>query len=158
MRVRPLSRQTFFPTIPIFLFAGIKNNRVDKVKASRSCGIEKSNIVWYTKLRKNNKNAEVNMTETEYGNKVRHHADICKELNEIYAQKNHDYGDSFGKGYTEYGMVMAVIRLEDKLNRLKSLIKAESLVKDESINDTLMDLANYAIMTVIERERTITNE
>ena len=98
------------------------------------------------------------MTETEYGNKVRHHADICKGLNEIYAQKNHDYGDSFGKGYTEYGMVMAVIRLEDKLNRLKSLIKAESLVKDESINDTLMDLANYAIMTVIERERTITNE
>lgn len=98
------------------------------------------------------------MTEAEYGNKVRHHADICKELNEIYAQKNHDYGDSFGKGYAEYGMVMAVIRLEDKLNRLKSLIKAESLVKDESINDTLMDLANYAIMTVIERERAITNE
>ena len=97
------------------------------------------------------------MTETEYSNKVRHHADICEELNEIYARKNHDYGDSFGKGYAEYGMVMAVIRLEDKLNRLKSLIKAESLVK-ESINDTLMDLANYAIMTVIERERTTTDE
>ena len=94
------------------------------------------------------------MTETDYSNKVRHHADICEELNEIYARKNHDYGDSFGKGYAEYGMVMAVIRLEDKLNRLKSLIKAEALVKDESINDTLMDLANYAIMTVIERERT----
>ena len=98
------------------------------------------------------------MTETEYSNKVRHHADICEELNEIYARKNHDYGDSFGKGYAEYGMVMAVIRLEDKLNRLKSLIKAEPLVKDESINDTLMDLANYAIMTVIERERTTTDE
>ena len=98
------------------------------------------------------------MTETDYSNKVRHHADICGELNEIYARKNHDYGDSFGKGYAEYGMVMAVIRLEDKLNRLKSLIKAESLVKDESINDTLMDLANYAIMTVIERERTTTDE
>ena len=98
------------------------------------------------------------MTETEYSNKVRHHADICEELNEIYARKNHDYGDSFGKGYAEYGMVMAVIRLEDKLNRLKSLIKAESLVKDESMNDTLMDLANYAIMTVIERERTTTDE
>ena len=98
------------------------------------------------------------MTETDYSNKVRHHASICEELNEIYARKNHDYGDSFGKGYAEYGIVMAVIRLEDKLNRLKSLIKAESLVKDESINDTLMDLANYAIMTVIERERTTTDE
>lgn len=79
------------------------------------------------------------MTETEYSNKVRHHASICEDLNEIYARKNHDYGDSFGKGYAEYGMVMAVIRLEDKLNRLKSLIKAESLVKDESINDTLIN-------------------
>ena len=59
MRVRPLSRKTFFPAISIFLFAGIKNNRVDKVKASRSCGIEKSNIVWYTKLRKNNKNGSL---------------------------------------------------------------------------------------------------
>ena len=98
------------------------------------------------------------MTETEYSNKVRHHASICEDLNEIYARKNHDYGDSFGKGYAEYGMVMAVIRLEDKLNRLKSLIKAEALVKDESINDTLMDLANYDIMTVIERERTATDE
>ena len=98
------------------------------------------------------------MTETDYSNKVRHHASICEDLNEIYARKNHDYGDSFGKGYAEYGMVMAVIRLEDKLNRLKSLIKAETLVKDESINDTLMDLANYAIMTVIERERTATDE
>lgn len=98
------------------------------------------------------------MTETEYNNKVRHHADICEELNEIYARKNHDYGDSFGKGYAEYGIVMAVIRLEDKLNRLKSLIKAEALVEDESIEDTLMDLANYAIMTVIERERTTADE
>ena len=98
------------------------------------------------------------MAETDYSNKVRHHASICEELNEIYARKNHDYGDSFGKGYAEYGMVMAVIRLEDKLNRLKSLFKAEALVKDESINDTLMDLANYAIMMVIERERTATDE
>lgn len=93
-----------------------------------------------------------------FPSKVQHHAQICQKLNEIYAQKNHDYGDSFGKGYAEYGMVMAVIRLEDKLNRLKSLLKAEALVKDESINDTLMDLANYAIMAAIERERTITDE
>jgi hypothetical protein len=47
---------------------------------------------------------------------------------------------------------MSCIRLEDKLNRLKALtIKNQSQqVKDESVEDTLMDLANYAIMTVIE--------
>lgn len=106
-------------------------------------------------IQKENKMAEI--TDI-FPSKVQHHAQICQKLNEIYAQKNHDYGDSFGKGYAEYGIVMAIIRLEDKLNRLKSLRTADSLVRDESINDTLMDLANYAIMTVIERERAITDE
>lgn len=80
------------------------------------------------------------------------HANICSELTELYKRKNHDYGDSFGKGFHEYGMVMPVIRLEDKLNRLKSLLNANAQVSDESIDDTLMDLANYAIMTLVERE------
>lgn len=60
-------------------------------------------------------------------------------------------GDSFGKSYKEYGLTMSCIRLEDKLNRLKSLnYNKFSKVNDESIEDTLMDLANYAIMTLIE--------
>lgn len=77
------------------------------------------------------------------------HMEICKELNSLYRRKNHDYGDSFGKGFKEYGMVMPIIRLEDKLSRLKALITTENKV-DESIEDTLMDLANYSIMTLIE--------
>lgn len=81
--------------------------------------------------------------------KAQKHMEICKELNNLYKIKNHDYGDSFGKGFKEYGIIMPIIRLEDKLSRLKTLIKAESKV-DESIEDTLMDLANYAIMTLIE--------
>ena len=83
--------------------------------------------------------------------KVLLHALICDKLNVLYERKNHDYGDSFEKGYGEYGMTMPVIRLEDKLNRLKSLLKSDARVQDESIEDTLMDLANYAIMTLIER-------
>lgn len=79
------------------------------------------------------------------------HEDICKELNDLYKRKNADYGDSFGKSYKEYGEVMAVIRLEDKLNRFKNLIKNNQCVLDENIDDTLIDLANYAIMTLIER-------
>ena len=84
--------------------------------------------------------------------KAAKHADICKALNEMYRRKNADYGDSFGKSYQEYGMTMACIRLEDKLNRLKSLCKKEAQVQDESLEDTLMDLANYAIMTLVERK------
>lgn len=83
--------------------------------------------------------------------KINCHKAICEELNEIYQAKNKDYGDSFGKSFIEYGLTMACIRLEDKLNRLKALNKnQEQQVKDESIEDTIMDLANYAIMTVIE--------
>lgn len=80
----------------------------------------------------------------------RHHR-ICGLLTDIYEKKNADYGDSFAKSYREYGLTMACIRLEDKLNRLKALRTKDAMVDDETIEDTLMDLANYAIMTLIER-------
>jgi hypothetical protein len=54
----------------------------------------------------------------------------------------------------EEGMAMPRIRMSDKLNRFKTLSRAENQeVKDESIRDTLIDLANYAIMTVMEIDR-----
>lgn len=84
--------------------------------------------------------------------KAINHDVICQKLTDLYISKNRDYGDSFGNGFKEYGMMMPVIRLEDKLNRIKSLIKNEAAVKDESLIDTLMDLANYSIMTIIELE------
>ena len=84
-------------------------------------------------------------------NKIEIHKNICDSLNDLYKKKNQDYGDSFSKSYKEYGLTMSLIRLEDKLNRLKSLNKnGNAQVKDESIQDTLMDLANYAIMTILE--------
>jgi len=86
--------------------------------------------------------------------KVEKHKEICEELNTLYEQKNKDYDDSFGKSYETYGMSMPCIRLEDKLNRLRALtLKGnQQQVKDESVIDTLKDMANYAIMTVIEME------
>lgn len=84
---------------------------------------------------------------------VLRHQQVCKELNELYERKNHDYGDSFHLTYQKWGLPMAAIRLEDKLQRFETLIRAESRVKDESVRDTLIDLANYAIMTVMELDR-----
>ncbi len=86
--------------------------------------------------------------------KVAKHNEICNELNTLYEQKNKDYDDSFGKSYQTYGMAMPCIRLEDKLNRLRALtLKGnQRQVKDESVIDTLKDMANYAIMTIIEME------
>ena len=85
--------------------------------------------------------------------KLEQHVEICKTLNDIYKRKNHDYGDSFGETYRKLGIISAVTRLTDKYNRLVSLStkdKSEQLVNDESIMDTLYDMANYAIMTIIE--------
>lgn len=85
--------------------------------------------------------------------KVEHHARICEEINKLYERKNHDYGDSFHQTFAEEGMAMARIRLGDKFSRFKTLSRGgERKVNDESIRDTLIDLANYAIMTVLEME------
>lgn len=74
--------------------------------------------------------------------KVQRHAEICKEINRLYEQKNHDYGDSFHQTFVEEGMAMARIRLGDKLSRFKTLSRGcEQKVNDESIRDTLIDLA-----------------
>ena len=85
--------------------------------------------------------------------KTERHSDICKEINALYAMKNHDYGDSFHQTFVEEGMAMARIRLGDKFSRFKTLSRGGGQkVNDESIRDTLIDLANYAIMTVLEME------
>ncbi len=83
--------------------------------------------------------------------KYQKHNEICEELNKIYKSKNHDYGDSFGETYKKLGIISAVTRITDKVNRLQSLCTKDALV-DESIKDTLMDCANYCIMTLIELE------
>ena len=75
---------------------------------------------------------------------------ICQDLMALHARKNKDYGNAADASYREFGLVSYVIRLNDKMNRLKSLTKpgVEQEVKGESIEDTLMDLAAYAIMAI----------
>lgn len=79
------------------------------------------------------------------------HAGICAELTNIYKKKNADYGDSFSKAIKKYGLTSALVRIGDKFNRLENLVlHNKQEVKDESVQDTLLDLANYCIMTVME--------
>lgn len=86
-------------------------------------------------------------------NKVDRLEKLTGQLIETYKAKNNDYGDSFADSYKEFGITSAVVRMNDKMNRIKSLSKGEERqVKDESLRDSLMDLANYALMTVIEIE------
>lgn len=87
--------------------------------------------------------------------KVDSHRKLCDELNALYAKKNADYGDSFHQTFLEEGYAMSRIRLMDKLNRFKTLSRKDPSkheVRDESLRDTLLDLANYALMTILEME------
>ncbi|MER1998396.1 MAG: nucleotide modification associated domain-containing protein [Lysinibacillus sp.] len=70
------------------------------------------------------------------------------ELATLLIRKNADYGGSFEEQYNEYGLTSVLIRLDDKMKRLKHLQKHEALV-NESIKDTLQDIAGYALLASI---------
>lgn len=66
-------------------------------------------------------------------------------------KKNADYGNAFEKSMDEDGLLVAKIRIGDKIRRINSLIKnnGEGQVKDERLEDTYLDLANYCVMTIL---------
>lgn len=75
---------------------------------------------------------------------------LANQLVDTQKRKNADYGSSFDQTLNEFGLVASATRMSDKFNRFKSLMRCGSSarVEDEKIEDTLMDLAAYAIMTV----------
>lgn len=84
--------------------------------------------------------------------KIERFKEIVAEMATLYENKNKDYGDSFGKSIKEHGNIAGIVRMEDKFNRLKSLLNSNEKPNYESVSDTLTDLANYAIMMRIELE------
>jgi hypothetical protein len=71
---------------------------------------------------------------------------IQKEAIELFEKKNADYGDAFA----EYGTIGVLVRIGDKIKRLQSIEKNKiSLVSDERLRDTLIDLHNYSAMAMM---------
>ena len=80
--------------------------------------------------------------------------EITESLCHLYEAKNKAYGDSFGSTFDKLGIISAVTRISDKCNRLCNLATNPDLDNlGESIEDTLQDLASYAIMTLIELKK-----
>ena len=72
--------------------------------------------------------------------------DIQKNALELFTRKNVDYDDAFAK----YGLVGVLMRIEDKIQRCLSISsKGIQLVNDEALDDTLLDLHNYAAMALM---------
>jgi hypothetical protein len=73
--------------------------------------------------------------------------DILKRMAETFSIKNADYGNS---QIIEFGLLGLVIRMNDKMSRLKSIVKSDAIkVREESLEDTLMDQAVYSVMSIM---------
>jgi hypothetical protein len=79
-------------------------------------------------------------------NRVKQLKEIQTQALELFTKKNSDYGDAFAK----YGVIGVLMRIEDKIQRSLSITKnGVTLVNDEGIRDTLLDLHNYAAMALM---------
>ena len=76
---------------------------------------------------------------------------VIAEMLNTYEKKNADYGNSFAETIQEFGFIPAVARINDKLKRVKNMVKGNDMnIKDESMRDNLMDIANYCVLTIME--------
>ena len=80
-------------------------------------------------------------------------AAILSEMFNTYKKKNADYGNSFAETIEEFGFIPAVARINDKVKRLKNMVKGQVMNVEESMRDTLLDTANYSILTIMELDR-----
>lgn len=84
--------------------------------------------------------------------KYNKHKELCNELNELYIKKNKEYGDSFGKAVEDLGLYSGVVQMYHKLQRIINITQGglTEELEYESLRDNLIDLANYALITVVE--------
>lgn len=94
----------------------------------------------------NNENNNINDVQAFKG--------ITREMLETYERKNADYGNSFSETIREFGYIPAVARINDKLQRIKKMVKGENMNINENMRDNLLDIANYCILTIMEIDKT----
>lgn len=71
---------------------------------------------------------------------------VQQEGLQLFKKKNTDYGDAFA----EYGPIGVLMRMGDKIKRLQNIEKTQiTMVSDEQLRDTLIDLHNYAAMAIM---------
>lgn len=86
------------------------------------------------------------LEEERQERRVKQICDIQGEALQLFIRKNIDYGDAFA----DFGPVGVLVRLGDKLRRAASISSSGvTLVNDEKLRDTLLDLHNYAAMAIM---------
>lgn len=78
--------------------------------------------------------------------------EIVEGMMNTCIMKNNDYGSSVEDTYNKFGNVSYLVRITDKYNRVLSLLDKDAEVKDESIDDTILDMANYCCLWLASRK------
>lgn len=89
-------------------------------------------------------------------NDVQRFGRIQVELCDTFKSKNADYGNSFSQLYQEFGdngIITAAVQISHKYHRFMNLAKGIPTKVNESLRDTLLDLANYCVLTVMELDK-----
>ena len=89
-------------------------------------------------------------------NDVKRFGRIQVEMCDTFKSKNADYGNSFSQLYQEFGdngIITAAVQISHKYHRFMNLIKGTPAKVNESLRDTLLDLANYCVLTVMELDK-----
>ena len=81
--------------------------------------------------------------------------EIMEEMNTLYQKKNADYGDSFHRAWKKFGSTVGLVYMDAKMNRIDQLLAHPEAqqIHSEKIEDTLIALANYAVLTIMEEQR-----
>ena len=77
--------------------------------------------------------------------------ELTKQMSSTFAAKRKDYGQTTSETYDKFGPVSMLVRMHDKMGRLDNLLgKSMKNNVGEKVEDTLLDLANYALITILE--------
>ncbi|MBT4124166.1 MAG: DUF1599 domain-containing protein [Candidatus Pacebacteria bacterium] len=74
--------------------------------------------------------------------------EICEEMVRVFIAKNKDYGKD---NILDTGELGILFRSNDKLRRLQNLLTAGNNPKNESLDDSWMDIAVYAVIALLVR-------
>lgn len=79
---------------------------------------------------------------------IKAYKNIITKITDTFEKKNNDYGNSYENLLNKEGLATARVLLGIKMDRFNELSKNLDKKKvNESLSDTLEDMANYAIMT-----------
>ena len=101
--------------------------------------------------------AQVHLIKARLNNDEEMYGSLLDKLFMTYKSKNADYGSAFAEMFDELGIDYAYGKLREKMNRIKVLRNKPNMVENEGLEDALIDMAGYAILTLVELKKRKSN-